>query len=399
MTDTTPQLAVRPPLRRSHDNRVIAGVAGGVGRWLGIDPVVVRVVLVVLAIFGGSGLLLYGAGWLLIPDDGEEANGVTRFIDRTGKPGSTGRTAVIVAAACLGVLAIGGAIGAGPFHGVWFLGGGGSLLLLLVAGGLVLWLLNRAPATAQTSTIAMAPSAPVESPLTETGYSFGGYGDYPGYTAPVPAPTPPATRPRSYLGAATLSIALLVLGALITLNITEVTDIPAVVVLASGLAVLGIGLLAGSAFGRARWLLAIAIPLLVVTSIVAVVPSNLRLGTEFGDLEWRPTTPSAVLDEYRVDIGQGRLDLTDLVLPPGTTTYPITASVGIGELDVLVPEGVNVIVDASVSAGRIAIEGLPERDGTQQNVSGVIPGIVDPTSPTINLTLEVGLGNMEVSRA
>ena len=58
--------APRPPLRRSQSDKVIAGVAGGFARWLGIDPAIVRVILVVLAVFGGSGLLLYVIGWLFI---------------------------------------------------------------------------------------------------------------------------------------------------------------------------------------------------------------------------------------------------------------------------------------------------------------------------------------------
>ena len=48
----------------------MAGVAGGLARHLDIDPIIVRVALVVLVFFGGSGLLLYAAGWLLVPEEG-----------------------------------------------------------------------------------------------------------------------------------------------------------------------------------------------------------------------------------------------------------------------------------------------------------------------------------------
>ena len=60
-------------LRRSTDDRRIAGVAGGLARHLDIDPIIVRVALVVLVFFGGSGLLLYGAIWLLVPEEGSPA--------------------------------------------------------------------------------------------------------------------------------------------------------------------------------------------------------------------------------------------------------------------------------------------------------------------------------------
>lgn len=60
----------RPPLRRSTDDRVIAGVAGGLGRYLDVDPVVIRIALVVFALSGGAGLLLYLIAWVAIPEAG-----------------------------------------------------------------------------------------------------------------------------------------------------------------------------------------------------------------------------------------------------------------------------------------------------------------------------------------
>lgn len=55
-------------VRRSAD-RVLGGVCGGIGRWLGVDPVVVRIVFVVLGVSGGLGVVAYGALWLALPDD------------------------------------------------------------------------------------------------------------------------------------------------------------------------------------------------------------------------------------------------------------------------------------------------------------------------------------------
>ena len=59
-------------LRRSRSNRVIAGVCGGLGEYLGVDPVLLRIAFVVLA-FTGSGVLLYIVGWIIMPEaDGGE---------------------------------------------------------------------------------------------------------------------------------------------------------------------------------------------------------------------------------------------------------------------------------------------------------------------------------------
>ncbi len=56
-------------LRRSRSDRLIAGVCGGLGDYLGIDPVIIRLVWA-LSIFGfGTGLLLYVLAWILIPEE------------------------------------------------------------------------------------------------------------------------------------------------------------------------------------------------------------------------------------------------------------------------------------------------------------------------------------------
>ncbi len=68
-----PATTPRPALHRSRDNRVIAGVCGGIGATLGIDPVLVRLALVLLTLAGGAGVLAYLVGWLVIPLEGGDA--------------------------------------------------------------------------------------------------------------------------------------------------------------------------------------------------------------------------------------------------------------------------------------------------------------------------------------
>src|SRR4051794_38384892 len=76
-TQTTapiPEPPVSKRLTRTTEGRVIAGVAGGFGRYFGVDPVVVRLAFIVLSFLGGAGLILYAAGWLIVPsDDGSDA--------------------------------------------------------------------------------------------------------------------------------------------------------------------------------------------------------------------------------------------------------------------------------------------------------------------------------------
>lgn len=59
-------------LTRSNDDRLLGGVAGGLATFLGLDPTLVRVGFVLLTFFGGSGIVLYAALWLIVPPDDDE---------------------------------------------------------------------------------------------------------------------------------------------------------------------------------------------------------------------------------------------------------------------------------------------------------------------------------------
>jgi phage shock protein PspC (stress-responsive transcriptional regulator) len=79
---TRHQDPARPqPLERPTDDRMIAGVASGIARYINVDVTIVRIVFAVLAIVGGAGIPLYLAGWLLIPEEGAEQSIVSQFIE------------------------------------------------------------------------------------------------------------------------------------------------------------------------------------------------------------------------------------------------------------------------------------------------------------------------------
>ncbi len=84
-------------LTRSTTDRKVAGVAGGLGRHLNVDPTVLRVLFVVLCFFGGAGFLLYGAAWLLVPEDGAtEGKIATSPATRNGLLIAAGVVAVLI---------------------------------------------------------------------------------------------------------------------------------------------------------------------------------------------------------------------------------------------------------------------------------------------------------------
>jgi phage shock protein C len=64
-----PAAGGRRVVRRSRDERVVAGVCGGIGRYLGIDPVLLRIAFVILALANGLGLIAYVVAWVVIPEE------------------------------------------------------------------------------------------------------------------------------------------------------------------------------------------------------------------------------------------------------------------------------------------------------------------------------------------
>ena len=136
-------------IRRSTDRRV-AGVAGGLARHLDIDPLIVRVAFVVLTFFGGAGLLLYIACWLLVPEDGSDWARVP--LDRRS------RTVALILVGTLVVVILAG-------HTWW--GSGYPWGLLIVAGIIALIATafpRRGRGAGRAESVADAGAGQVEGP-------------------------------------------------------------------------------------------------------------------------------------------------------------------------------------------------------------------------------------------
>ena len=110
-------------LCRHVSDRMLGGVAGGTATYLGVDPVVVRIALVVLTLFGGLGIILYVIGWLLIPEDGKEESLAQQALSDRGSGRHRWMTVVI---ALVAVFAFFGLLSNGPrwWGPGWFLGFG-----------------------------------------------------------------------------------------------------------------------------------------------------------------------------------------------------------------------------------------------------------------------------------
>jgi phage shock protein PspC (stress-responsive transcriptional regulator) len=81
-TTVEPQDRTKPePLSRPFEDRMLAGVAAGIARYLNVDVTVVRIIFAVLVVIGGAGIPIYLAGWLLIPEEGARQSIASQFVE------------------------------------------------------------------------------------------------------------------------------------------------------------------------------------------------------------------------------------------------------------------------------------------------------------------------------
>src|SRR4029453_5845779 len=93
-------------IRRSATDVKLPGLCGGVAKYWGIDPLLVRVGWALLALSGGIGLVLYLAGWLLIPVEGSDRALVDDLFGESVRRWPKGLWITLVVVASLGMFAI-----------------------------------------------------------------------------------------------------------------------------------------------------------------------------------------------------------------------------------------------------------------------------------------------------
>lgn len=397
-----------PPLTRREQRKVVAGVCSGVAYRLGIDPNVVRVVTVVLALFGGAGILLYALGWLLLP---EERTGQS-LAERALRGGGPDGASTVLLAILLAIVAVG--VGVGFVADSWF---GITVLVVAVAIGAVL--LSRRPvgpggppAPSQPSPSAAAPTpvatsgfsaptAPADSPYATPGaweptWAAAPSTDWPEESSPGPEP-PRRSRPRSYLGAVTVFAALAVTGVLGIIDVNG-ADLSASTYLAAALAVVGTGLVVGAWFGRSRALVGLGAALVVVLVPVATIERLDIADTAddaFESILVEPVSATSLdgaLDEYVA--GDIRYDLSDLSFTDRSIDTEIR--VGAGTLDIDLPADVTLVLDAEVGAGQIDVLG-EQSSGLGVSTGRTYEGEED--GGTLRLVVRMGFGDVEVNRA
>jgi phage shock protein PspC (stress-responsive transcriptional regulator) len=387
-----PPAASAPPRRlvRRLDERLLGGVAGGVADALGIDVVVVRLGFVVSAFFGGLGVIAYGLGWLLLPAAPASSPATSPRGDR--------RQLLGYGLVALGLLAVGGRLG-------WSFRGDGIFwpLVLVGLGAAVLWLRTRddgdvpppspGPDPSDDGPTRPGPTAGTALDVTEPG------------TLPMPAPIampapgatpatgdPPPTKPRSPLGALTVSALLVLGGTAWILDATGAWDVDLGVLTGVALAIVGAALVVSTWYGRARGLIALGMPLVLLVGVLGLVDVPLRGG--IGDPTHHPRTVDAIDRDYELAIGNLSVDLRDVDFS-GARRH-VRAQVGIGQLNVTVPKAVRVVLDAHAGAGGVTAFGRSAHECCPTDVHRVSPGAA--AGGTLYLDADVGAGHVDVTR-
>jgi phage shock protein PspC (stress-responsive transcriptional regulator) len=393
VTDSSERERRSRELVRPSEGRMIAGVAKGVADHFGISDWIPRIFFVATAFMGGFGIVLYAAGWAFIRSEEETKSPAERFF--TGASGMRSWLGVAFIALAAVLILENFTILSGEV--VW----AGALLVV----GLLLYL-GYLPATSQakpeagtgseskegvqrmTSTDTLVP----QSGETAAGDSPAGGASSP---PPAPTPTPPALPPRppretSILGRLTIGAMLMGMGVLAILDNVDSLPIAAQPrhYLALAVTILGVGLLVGSIAGRARWLIiigAILVPTLLFSPAFEYDWSNDNF-----DRFINPVSFGQLDAGYSSDIGQMRIDLTDLDW--NGQVVDLSADLDIGQLTIIVPDDVGLFGSAGVNIGAVHTRDRVSAGLGRHDIDLDEPG----PNGEVHLDAHVDIGDVEI---
>ena len=216
-----------------------------------------------------------------------------------------------------------------------------------------------------------------------------------------PAPTPPAAGPR--LGHIVLGAILMLIGVGWLLEALDVVDVPWRFLLPAALIVVGVALAFGARTGSHGGLVAVGVVLTVLVLLAGAldVLTDIPLSGGVGEKSHRPT--AAVQDEYRWGLGKMTLDLREADTLAGEE---IEASVAIGELIIIVPPDVPLVITAHTGVGDVIVFGHESGGfdvhldcvGTALDISCGDVSALAIGGYYLDLDLEVAVGKVEVRR-
>ena len=381
-------------LRRSTTDRHVAGVAGGLGRHLDIDPVIIRVAFVVLTFFGGAGLVAYGALWLLVPeDDTDEA--VFDLDART-------RNVALIGVGILAALLTVGDVWGGPNWFPW------PLIFL----GLIAWALFTTRDRRRRRRAARGGWTPPPAGYHQRG-TMSGWVGAPGAPTAAASATFPPTGPAAPMGPTgpqywspprrprdprkagpilfwfTIALIALAEGVLGTLDLAGVPVVDSAYP-ALALGITAVMLLVGAFYGRAGGLILVGL-IATLFTVGATVAGEY----DGGRIDKAPLTAAQVENEYSLGSGEVIVDLSRVRDIENLDGRDIEVHAGMGRVEVVLPDGVDVAIDAHTNGpGHLSILG-GDKGGVNVEERASVDGGVG--APQLDLEAWVGIGEVEVS--
>ncbi|MGW6175065.1 PspC domain-containing protein [Arthrobacter sp. NPDC055138] len=411
-------------------DRWIGGVASGIGHRIGLDPILVRGLFILLAVFGGLGGLLYGIAWALLP----EPDGRIHAEEAGRSSWTAGMTGAVIFTV-LGVFSR----PFGWFTNDWGWGFGGFVWAAIWIGAVaffVYWLATRnkdgAPAgTPQHGTEGFPTAPPASGPGTAaftnsadpastdpapgshfgpghsglshspgsgygttssygstsaagTGFGHGAPGSFQGTPRPMypqprpypqPAPVPAKIGPRGPSGATialALGAAMLAAGAVLGLNALEFVELGLNVVpvaIASALIVIGIGVVVTGALGRTSGILGFLAAVGLVLSLVfsAGMQWTANNFAIASNRTWTSASAPAEGDGYSVVAGNGTVDLRSVSGSRVGGPAVVPVNAVAASVTVIIPDDVPVKVETQMALGNVEYA-TPEDSGRQSGV-------------------------------
>jgi phage shock protein PspC (stress-responsive transcriptional regulator) len=415
-------------LYREPEEQKVAGVCGGLADYIGVDPTIVRLAVVLLTLTTWFGVALYVIAAIVVP---RRPPDVPRQPAQALLPeGST--TPVVVGLLVLAAFAV---VRDRPWFdvptvgfvllgiGIWLFvadrdrdpqkvdssataGSGGATTLTGevasppdAAGDTTQDedLATRVPSSVpDDSAVSADPQGEVPPPVPPWGF---GSPELPGSPPPAPAPPPPFAAPFDRQRGLVLAVLCVGAGVVTLLTTLDVVSFGFSTVMAGALVVIGAAMVLGGFRGRARWLIGLGLPAvgLLVLDDMITVPFDAGIG----DRTVVVAEDGRNTDEHELSIGELTLDLRDV---EGDRLDPprIEAAIGAGTLIVLVPRDMTARVDTDVGAGNVtALDDGDVVDDDGFDVTRSFTFERDDDTPEgegrlVELELRVDVGEVEV---
>ena len=412
-------------------DRWVGGVSSAVARKLNVDPLIVRAVLVASVFLAGIGLVLYGIAWALLP---EESDGRIH-VQELGRGNSD--VALLGAAGFVFAGLIAGD-GRWTLAGWWNAAGFGwvnGLLWLAVVGVVVAIIASNsrgsnarppdAPGTPPPSpsghfTAAAAAPHPQETPVSTTFThptpgSSAPQGPPPGtpdseaqWSSPPPRPkTPPVPGAGARFFAVCAGLALLGLAGLLLAERAGIFTGPVLLTALGATAVIfGAGIVVAGLRGRSSGTLGFFAIVALVLSLPVSVASDIDLRPwasvdrwdGVGDAHHTPTSVDEATGGFAIGMGQLKVDLTELDVPPGETVEVALRS-GMGDVELILPADDAARFSMNVVAGGAdwdvdGADGESKGVGINRTVSNQAAN--DGEDLVFDISVVAGLGNISI---